>query len=533
MSFEAAGSPAPVPGQASRRRRSQRQGVLSLILAGCLLAWARLVPGGMPAAFTAGGVPARAAHSGHYFLRGDLAQRRVIGPSQQPENSGLPYVLHCRRGSVGKLKSRRSGLIRDLMVQHDLQHPKEPQQAAVVAKNGLLESCLHRVTGWLDAGLGSALLLSSAAASIAMANFGPTRVRWLAFWARKAGPRIGAHALSLRSWVNEGLMSLFFFSVGLEVKKEMLEGALASPRKALLPCIAALGGMIIPVLVYLAINMNAGGIAAGACIPMATDIAFAIGVFHVFRGHMPAAAEPFLLALATVDDLGAIVVIALCFAGSLAPAYLAGALVALAVAALTGKKGVNSARQFLIPGVLLWYCLLRGGLNADIAGVLIAFCIPMRSLKGEDIFGRLSERWAAFSSLLILPIFALANCAVPLASAPADAAAASAQIAVPAGVSLGLMVGKPLGIFGFSFLAVRFGLASMPPGMTKLDLGIVGILGSIGFTMCLFLIEHSLVGAVAQKAKLAVFLASGLGGLLGAVLMARQPSRARSELAKA
>uniref|UniRef100_A0A7S0FVC1 Na(+)/H(+) antiporter NhaA n=1 Tax=Pyrodinium bahamense TaxID=73915 RepID=A0A7S0FVC1_9DINO len=176
----------------------------------------------------------------------------------------------------------------------------------------------------------------------------------------------------------------------------------------------------------------------------------------------------------------------------------------------------------------LWYCLLRGGLSADIAGVLIALCIPMRSAQGADLVGHLIKRWSVACGLLILPIFALANCAVPLSGAAtvsSTAAGPLAQLAVPAGVSLGLIVGKPLGIFGFSYLAIKLGLASMPPGMTKRDLAIVGVLGSIGFTMCLFLIENALAGSSAQMAKLAVFLASTTGALTGAALMASQPRR--------
>lgn len=379
---------------------------------------------------------------------------------------------------------------------------------------------------YLEAGAGSALLLASAMASVALANSGRTATSWLALWAMNLGPAIGGHALSLRGWVNEGLMALFFFNVGLEIKKELTDGSLSDTRKAILPCIAACGGMVVPMLVYLAFNAAMpGGSLAGITIPMATDIAFAMGVFGFFRRHMPASAEPFLLTLATVDDLGAIAVIAICFAGSLSPGYLLGAAVALGAAFAMGRRGVGgSSGGFLLPGAALWYCLLRGGLNADIAGFLVALCVPMRSLGGADVVERLIHRWTPFCTLLVLPLFALANCAVPLGGF-AGAALPQESLAVATGVFFGLLAGKPIGIAGFTCLSVKCGVAALPPGVTGRHLAIIGLLGSMGFTMCLFLIENSLVGVTSQTSKIGMLLASALGGLLSSWLMSRLPER--------
>lgn len=385
-----------------------------------------------------------------------------------------------------------------------------------------------RLQRHLDAGLGSALLLLASAVSLSLANYGPSQSSWLSFWAQRLGPSIGTHALTARGWVNEGLMAMFFFSVGLEIKQELVSGCLASPRKAALPCIAALGGMVMPMAVYWVCNATMpGGSISGISVPMATDIAFAMGVFHAFRSRMPESAGSFLLALATVDDLGAIVVIAACFAGQVVPGYLAAAVGMLCAAAMIGRRQLKSTRGLVLPSVGLWYCLLRGGINADIAGVLAAFCVPLKSKSGEEVVERLIPRWSACSALIILPLFALANCAVPLGflqNASGSTSTLPAQcVAVPMGIFLGLLLGKPLGIFGFSWLSVKAGFARMPPSMSMVHLGIISMLGAIGFTMCLFLIENSLSGKVAQVAKIAVFAGSISGAVVSAVVMALQP----------
>lgn len=375
----------------------------------------------------------------------------------------------------------------------------------------------------LEEGLGSSILLLAASVSLLLANLPATSTSWLAYWDQTIGPMIGGHALSRQDWVNEGLMALFFFSVGLEVKKELVEGSLASPKKAALPCVAALGGMVVPMLVYFVSQFLApGGSLAGITVPMATDIAFAMGVFRVFRNRMPQSAGPFLLALATADDIGAIAVIAVCFAHHVNVTYLALAALVLVSAAFVGyRQEAGSSRALALPGIGLWYCLLRGGVNADIAGVLTACCVPVRTERGGQILERLLERWTLVCSVIILPLFGLANCAVPLAGKEGLAGHMAGHIAVPLGVLGGLVIGKPLGIVGFSYASMRMGITSLPPDMTRRHLCILGMLGSVGFTMCLFLIENALTGHTAQLSKIAVFMGSGFGALGSSMAMSQ------------
>ena len=226
-------------------------------------------------------------------------------------------------------------------------------------------------------GPGSVLLCVSTVLSLYLANSARFSAGWLQFWERSSGLVIGGHSLNLRSLVNEGFMSLFFFSVGLEIKKEIVDGSLASIKGALLPCIAALGGMVVPMALYLVVNLILpGGSLAGLTIPMATDIAFAMGIYNFFRNRMPTSVSTFLLTLATVDDLGAIAVIATCFAQSICLPFLGLAALAQITLVAMGRKRIRSGKSYLVAGVSLWYCLLRAGVNADIAGVLAALCVP-------------------------------------------------------------------------------------------------------------------------------------------------------------
>lgn len=480
------------------------------------------------AAFLAAAAPLAAAPEGHL-----CASRIALGPlsCRSGRLEGIRPAGRRHTASRGTLPRLAADKASGTSPAHDgvARRAQEDSATSREASAQVLErtrnqaSWIELVNERLESGLGSAILLLSAAGSMALANRPGTAAAWLGLWSANLGPAIGGHHLSVRSWINEGLMSLFFFYVGLEIKKEIVEGSLSSPRKALLPCIAALGGMVVPMTVYAVINMlMVGGSFEGITIPMATDIAFAMGIFGFFRKRMPAAAEPFLLTLATVDDLGAIAVIAICFAGALSPAYLLGAVLALAAAFLYGRRGISgSSFGFIVPGLTVWYCLLRGGLCADIAGFLTALCVPLRSRDGgAEVIHRVAKRWAPACGMLILPLFALANCAVPLSGS-----LGAGSLAVPAGVGLGLLLGKPLGIVGASMLAVKAGWASMPPGVTKRHLWIIGMLGSLGFTMCLFLIENSLTGRIAEMTKVSMLLASVAAAILSSCLMRAQPRR--------
>ena len=388
----------------------------------------------------------------------------------------------------------------------------------------------------LDKGLGSVLLLAATAASLMLANSALSG-GFIGFWEHfHFGPSsIGLH-LNAHEWVNEGLMALFFFNVGLEIKREFVYGSLSNFRAALLPCVGALGGMLAPMGVYLALNMAPGGVAAGWAIPMATDIAFAMGVYNFFKNRMPPAVATFLLTLATVDDLGAIAVIAVCFAKGIVPAYLGAAVALMGLMTVACKKNVTNLAVHAALGVALWFALLKGGINADIAGVISALCIPAGAAAPEGshahkmdvdsekvtLLDDLIHTLHPISSILIMPLFALANCAVPV---NAEAMGGIMTTPVGTGIMFGLLLGKPIGIAGLCWLSTKVGMCSFPAGMNFKHLVTVGILAGIGFTMSLFLIEQALVGMpmVSATAKLAILCSSGIAATVGGVAMSRFP----------
>mmetsp|Transcript_17088 Transcript_17088/g.55890 ORF Transcript_17088/g.55890 Transcript_17088/m.55890 type:complete len:540 (+) Transcript_17088:8-1627(+) len=405
-----------------------------------------------------------------------------------------------------------------------------PKVTATTESENISESVpgYHLLYDALDAGLGSIILLAATFASLILANSAIGHP-YLEFWEFHIGPAALGLSMPVREWVNEGAMSLFFFVVGMEIKREFVFGALASIRKAILPCLGALGGMIVPMLVYCGLNATSkAGVMAGWAIPMATDIAFAMGCYNFFRNRMPPGAAAFLLTLATVDDLGAIAVIAICFTGSVVAPYLAGAVGACGLLYLMERQKVSNLAYYALTGVALWYCLLQGGINADIAGVATAMAIPASleappHTKAESEHGppdahptlldHLVHWWLPITSLFIMPLFALANTAVHI-----DFNMISGLWTQPVSLGIigGLVLGKPLGIAGLSLLGIKLGWASWPVGMQLPHLLTMGLLGGIGFTMSLFLIEMSLPhGAVAATAKLAILCASILAAVLG------------------
>lgn len=392
----------------------------------------------------------------------------------------------------------------------------------------------------LDAGAGSIILLLATAVSLALANMPATSEFWTGLWETHVGPVMGAHQLTLRDWINEGLMCLFFFVVGLEIKRECVFGSLSSLKAAALPCIAALGGMVVPMGVFAALNMGTGGIMQGWPIPMATDIAFAMGIFGFFRNRMPPAVSAFLLTLATVDDLGAILVIAVFFAGSLKVGFLTGAAALTAALFTTDRMNLQTAKavnvgKYLLGMLALWYCLLLGGINADVAGVVAAIAMPAvaPAPEGSDappehpgepvrIIDHLVHNWSPWTTLVIMPLFALANTAVTM-----DASLVGSLFSQPValGIAAGLVIGKPIGITLFSLAGIAANVAEWPARMNIKHLLTVGMLGGIGFTMSLFLITLSLAGmdSAARAAKLSIILASTLAAVIGAGMMATFP----------
>jgi len=408
-----------------------------------------------------------------------------------------------------------------------------PHSIGLEAPSDNTLSPLHKA---LEEGLGSIVLLAATALSIVLANTALSS-SWIGLWDTPLGPALGGHRLTLQGWVNEALMALFFFAVGLEIKRECMFGHLASIRQSILPCAAALGGMLVPIAIYVALNAGSGGAMSGWAIPMATDIAFAMGIFGFFNSRMPRSASAFLLTLATVDDLGAILVIAVFFATKInAPFLAAAAGVSAALFAIHRLpwKQLHLA-MYGAGGVALWYCLLLGGVNADVAGVVTALAIPAASKAphtskavalehghSPSLMDHLIYKMVPWTALFIMPMFALANTAVRI-----DLSMLGGLVSQPVslGIIAGLLLGKPLGITAFSVLAVKSGIATMPRGMTTKHLLVLGLLGGIGFTMCLFLIALAMapMPEAMSVAKLAVISASGIAALVASAAMRTFP----------
>ncbi|MBV9748132.1 MAG: Na+/H+ antiporter NhaA [Acetobacteraceae bacterium] len=351
---------------------------------------------------------------------------------------------------------------------------------------------------------GGVALIVSAVVALALAN-SPAAEAY--HWALSYRLGTGPLRLPAAEWINDGLMALFFLLVGLELRCSMTEGELASPRLAAMPGLAALGGMIVPAVIYAALNWDDALALRGWAVPVATDIAFALAVMSVLGRRVPTGLKEFLVALAIMDDLGAIVVIALFYTRGLGVAALAGA--ALVWAALFGlnRGGVRRLSPYLLGGAVMWLLLLRSGVHATLAGVALAVVIPKEATE------RLEEALNLPVAFFVLPIFGLANAGLSFASLPPGTWADSAAL----GVVLGLFLGKQAGVFAASRLALRLGLARLPEGVTMRQLYGAAVLCGIGFTMSLFINDLAFRGSPrGDEIKLAVFvgsLASAVGGL--------------------
>lgn len=364
--------------------------------------------------------------------------------------------------------------------------------------------------------------------------------------------------LSLHHWVNDGLMALFFFVVGLELKRELLVGELAQPRQAALPIAAAIGGMAVPALLYYLLNRN-GDTLSGWGIPMATDIAFAIGVLVLLAARVPQALITFLVALAIVDDLGAVIVIALFYTADISLQWLSAAAGCVVLLCMFNLGGVRRPLPYFLVSLLLWYALLQSGVHATLAGVIGAFTVPTRPKYDPAAFSgylrklldrfdeshrknadmmrnaelaavvqtmengihsvqpplqRLEHQWHLPVALLVIPVFALVNAGIPLNG---DTLAAALAHPVSLGIVLGLVAGKAIGITLASWLALKLGIGQLPAGTRFSQLVGVSLLAGIGFTMAIFIAELAFAGQPQelQLAKTGVLLASLLAGLLG------------------
>ncbi|WP_456431758.1 Na+/H+ antiporter NhaA [Nitratifractor sp.] len=324
----------------------------------------------------------------------------------------------------------------------------------------------------------------------------------------------GSYAVAkpLLLWVNDGLMALFFFSVGLEIKRELLEGQLRDPRRVVVPAAAALGGMLVPAAIYGGLNLHDPAALKGWAIPMATDIAFALGILSLLGSRIHPSLKLFLLTLAIIDDLGAIVVIALFYAHGFSFMAFIAAGVILAGLIVMNRTGVRSSGAYLLGGLLLWLATLESGVHATLAGVLLGLVIPLRGNKRR--FHGIEHALEAPVNRAILPLFAFVNTGIDFSAIGWDDLASTLTLGIVAGLALG----KPLGILAFSWLSVRLGIGALPAGIGWRELTGLAILGGIGFTMSLFLgslaFDPAQSGALADE-RLGILIASLLSGAIG------------------
>jgi NhaA family Na+:H+ antiporter len=407
---------------------------------------------------------------------------------------------------------------------------------------------------------GSMLLLVATAVALLWAN-SPASGSYDTLWRTELGIDLGGFhvAESLRGWVNDALMVIFFFVVGLEIKYELVNGDLRDPRTAALPIVAAVGGMVVPAVLYVALA-GGGDAARGWGIPMATDIAFAVGVLGLLGRRIPASARLFLLTLAIVDDIGAILVIAVFYTDDLHLGWLALAVVLLGAMALLRALRVWSIPVYVVLGVGVWFALLESGVHATLAGVAVGLLTPATALLRESVareyaqealtdrhldpdelarlrfllaesvpvVERLQSHLHPVSAYLVLPVFALANAGVDLRGGALGDAVTSG---VGAGIVVGLVVGKPVGIVLASYVAVRLGLGRLPDRTTWPMLAGVGAVAGVGFTVSLFIAGLSFPGAqqLTDEAKVGILLASFVAAVVGVVVLlvaTRAPRRA-------
>jgi NhaA family Na+:H+ antiporter len=366
----------------------------------------------------------------------------------------------------------------------------------------------------LEATSGIVLLLAAAAALV-WANTDTSG--YTSWWHHELtiGPGDLAITESLVHWVNDALMTVFFFVVGLEIKRELVVGELRDRQRAALPAIAALGGMVVPALIFVAINVGGTGL-DGWAIPMATDIAFAVGVLALLGTRVPSGLKLFLLTLAIVDDIGAIVVIALFYSRGLNGWWLGGAvLVVLGVVAMS-RLHVDHPLAYVIPGIALWWCLHEAGVEPTLAGVVLGLLTPALPRRGVPVLERLERVLHPVSGFVIVPIFALANAGVVLSR---DAISHAVSSRVTIGIVVGLVVGKFVGILGASTIGVRARLGALPEGVQLRHITGVAVLGGIGFTVSLFITDLAFRGTVIDDAKIGVLAASTVAAVLGLIVL--------------
>lgn len=369
---------------------------------------------------------------------------------------------------------------------------------------------------------GGILLMLSAALALIVANSGLS-ASYHGILELKLSVLLDGEGLSkpLILWINDGLMAVFFFLIGLELKREMLEGKLKNPRDVMLPGMAALGGMVAPAIVYLAFTWGNPALTGGWAIPAATDIAFAVGVLALLGSRAPAALKIFLLTLAILDDLGAIVIIALFYTAELKIDYLWLALLPLAGLWWMNRRGQHRVAPIVLLGIVLWTLVLKSGVHATLAGVITAFFVPMTDRHGKSPLHALEHALSPYVLFLIVPVFAFANAGVVLQGLTfADLFAP-----LPLGIALGLVIGKQAGVFGVTWAIVRLGWARLPSGVRWPHVYGLACLAGIGFTMSLFIGSLSFSDPTLMNAvRLGVLTGSAISAAIGFAVLRLAPA---------
>ncbi|MCR9907411.1 Na+/H+ antiporter NhaA [Vibrio campbellii] len=338
--------------------------------------------------------------------------------------------------------------------------------------------------------------------------------------------------MSVSHWINDGLMAVFFLLIGLEVKRELLEGALKSKETAIFPAIAAVGGMLAPALIYVAFNAGDPEAISGWAIPAATDIAFALGIMALLGKRVPISLKVFLLALAIIDDLGVVVIIALFYTGDLSTMALLVGFAMTGVLFMLNAKEVTKLTPYMIVGAILWFAVLKSGVHATLAGVVIGFAIPLKGKKGEHSpLKHMEHALHPYVAFGILPLFAFANAGISLEGVSMSGLTSM----LPLGIALGLLVGKPLGIFTFSWAAVKLGIAKLPQGVNFIHIFAVSVLCGIGFTMSIFISSLAFANVSPEfdtYARLGILMGSTTAAIIGyALLHFSLPKKAVEEVA--
>ncbi|GBU11414.1 pH-dependent sodium/proton antiporter [Enterobacterales bacterium] len=368
---------------------------------------------------------------------------------------------------------------------------------------------------------GGIVLIFAAIVALVMANT-PLQTLYHAFLNVPVTLRISELLIDkpLLLWINDGLMAIFFLMIGLEVKRELREGALANREQALFPAVAAIGGMVAPALIYLLFNGGDEVARQGWAIPAATDIAFALGVMALLGSRVPTGLKVFLLALAIIDDLGAIVIIALFYSHDVSIMALSLAALSIAVLAWLNWRGVGKLTPYLIVGMVLWVCVLKSGIHATLAGVILGFFIPLNTKQKVSPARRLEHGIHPYVAWLILPLFAFANAGVSLQGVSAEGVFSL----LPMGIAAGLLLGKPIGIMLLSWGAVKLGIARLPHGINFKQIAAVSVLCGIGFTMSIFIGSLAFMKAdpaLMTYAKIGILLGSTLSAVIGYVLLSK------------